>query len=219
MWPLFKKECLLAFRNRGELANPLIFFVMVVTLLPLGIGPESDRLSDIAAGMIWVVALLASLLSVDKLFRSDYDDGSLEQLLLRPGTLVFPVLIKVFCHWLVSGLPLAFIAPLLALMLSLPLQGFFILWLSLLLGTACFSLVGAIGAALTVSLRHSGLLLPLVVMPFYIPVLIFGSAAVHNSVAGLNPWGSMAVVGAFLAVSVALAPLAIIMGLRISVED
>jgi len=219
LWSLFKRECLLAYRNRGELANPLLFFVMVITLLPLGIGPDSSILKLIAAGMIWVVALLASLLSADQLFRSDYDDGSLEQMLLLPGGLVFPVLIKMFCHWLVSGLPLTLIAPLLAVMLSLPVEGLWILWLSLLLGTACFSLIGGIGSALTVSLRHNGLLLPLVVMPLYIPVLIFGSAAVHNSLSGFSPWGPMAVLGAFLALALALAPLAVAAGLRIAIDD
>lgn len=219
LWPFFKRECLLAFRNRGELVNPLLFFVMVVSLLPLGLGPAPEMLKNLAGGLIWVMALLSSLLAAEQIFRSDYDDGSLEHLLLSPGVLIFPVLVKVFVHWLSSGLPLALLAPLLGLMLGLPANVTYILVGSLLLGTACFSLIGSIGAALTVSLRHSGVLLPLVVMPLYIPVLIFGTAAVHNAQAGLEPSAQLAVLGALLAFALVMAPFAIIAGLRIAVDD
>ena len=215
---LLRKELLLAFRQRSDLVNPLLFFVMVITMVPIGVSPDADVLVTLGGGMIWVVALLASLLSMDSLFRADYEDGSLEQWLLLPQPLLLPVLIKIFVHWLCSGLPLALIAPVLALMLALPEGVFGILLVSLLIGTACFSLIGAIGAALTVALHRNSLLLSLIVMPLYIPVLIFGSSAVQNTLVGVSAAGPLAVLGAILALSVALAPFAIIGGLRIGIE-
>ncbi len=215
---MLKRELILAYRKRGDLANPLLFFVMVISLVPLGISPDSSLLALLGSGMIWVVALLASLLSMDSLFRGDYEDGSLEQLLLMPQALLAPVLMKILAHWLMTGVPLALIAPLLAVMLSVPGEALGVLLLSLLVGTACFSLVGAIGAALTVALRRASLLLSLVVIPLYIPVLIFGTAAVHNAASGLSSAGPLAILGAFLALAIALAPFAIIAGLRIGVD-
>ena len=179
-----RRDLLLAYRNRGEMINPLVFFVMVVTLVAFSVGPEERVLAPLAGGIIWVMALLASLLSTDSLFRADYEDGSLEQFLLAPGSLYFPVLTRVLAHWLVTGLPLALAAPLLALMLKLPAAGLGTLLLALLPGTLLFSTVGAAGAALTLSARRGGLLLSLVVMPLYIPVLIFGTAAVNYAVEG-----------------------------------
>ena len=152
-----RRDLLLAYRRRGEAASPLIFFVMVSTLIPLGITPESARLAEIAPGIIWVMALLATLLSTDSLFASDYQDGSLEQLLISPQLLAMPVLGKVTAHWMVTGLPLTLASPLLGLMLSLPAAGYVPMMASLAIGTACLSLVGSVGAALTVSLRKGGL--------------------------------------------------------------
>src|SRR5690606_27642233 len=174
-----RRDLVLALRQRGELLNPLVFFVGASSSIPLGIRAESSLLATSAPGMIWVMALLATLLSLEGLFRSDFEDGSLEQLLIVPQPLYLALLAKIAVHWLVTGLPLTLLAPLLGVMLSLAAQGFAPLFLSLLLGTACMSLVGAVGAALTVALRKGGLLLSLIVMPLYIPVLIFGTSAVH----------------------------------------
>jgi len=217
-WATFKRDGLIAVRHRGEMANPIMFFLMVITMVPLGISPEKAVLAMLAPGMIWVVALLATLLSLDGLFRSDFEDGSLEQLLMSPQPLYFQVLAKVSVHWLVTGLPLTIMAPLLGVMLSLPSAGFAPLLASLLLGTACLSLIGSIGAALTVALRKGGLLLSLIIMPLYTPVLIFGASAVNSAVEGFPIGGQLAVLGAFLAVSIILAPLAAAGALRISVN-
>lgn len=211
-----RRDLLIAFRHRGEMANPILFFLMVITMVPLGISPEASVLSELAAGMIWVVALLATLLSLDGLFRSDFEDGSLEQLLISPQMLYFQVLAKVLVHWLTTGLPLTIMAPLLGVMLSLPEEGYVTLLVSLLLGTASLSLIGAIGSALTVSLRKGGLLLSLIIMPLYVPVLIFGASAVNSVIEGFPVGGQLAVLGAFLAMATILAPLAAAGALRIS---
>lgn len=211
-----RRDLLLSFRNQGELANPLVFFLMVITMVPLGISPEPEVLALLAPGMIWVVALLATLLSLDGLFRSDFEDGSLEQLLLMPQPLYFQVLAKVLVHWLTTGLPLTLLAPLLGVMLALPEAGYLPLCASLLLGTGTLSLIGAIGAALTVSLRKGGLLLSLIIMPLYVPVLIFGASTVRNAIDGFAVAGQLAVLGAFLAAAIVLAPLAAAGALRIS---
>jgi heme exporter protein B len=215
---LLQRDLTLAFRNRGELTNPLVFFLMVIAMVPLGVSPESKVLANLAAGMIWVVALLATLLSLDSLFRNDFDDGSLEQILISPHPLYFIVLVKVFVHWLVTGLPLALISPLLGVMLFLPDAGFLPLCLSLLMGTAVLSLIGAIGAALTVALRKGGLLLSLIIMPLYVPVLIFGASVVRTAIDGFPVAGELAVLGAFLAMAIVLAPIAAAGALRISVN-
>ncbi len=213
-----RRDLLVAFRHRGEMANPIMFLLMVITMVPLGISPESAVLATLAPGMIWVVALLATLLSLDGLFRSDYEDGSLEQLLMSPQPLFFQVLAKVLVHWLVTGLPLTLMSPLMGVMLSLPAAGYWPLMGSLLLGTASLSLIGAIGAALTVALRKGGLLISLIIMPLYVPVLIFGSSAVGSAIDGFPMGGQMAILGAFLALAVILAPLAAAGALRISVN-
>ncbi|MGY8850648.1 MAG: heme exporter protein CcmB [Pseudomonadales bacterium] len=211
-----RRDLLLAYRRRGEAASPLIFFVMVSTLIPLGITPESARLAEIAPGIIWVMALLATLLSTDSLFASDYQDGSLEQLLISPQLLAMPVLGKVTAHWMVTGLPLTLASPLLGLMLSLPAAGYVPMMASLAIGTACLSLVGSVGAALTVSLRKGGLLLSLLVMPLYMPVIIFGSATVQNAIDGFAWSGPLAILGAMLAAAIALCPLAAAGALRLT---
>lgn len=216
---LIRRDVLIALRRRAEVANPLLFFLMVCTLFPLGIGPEPARLAALAPGVIWVVALLACLLASDGLFRSDYDDGSLEQMLLSPASLYLLALAKSVAHWLVAGLPLVVMSPLMAVLLQLPGAAIPALALSLLLGTAVLSLVGAIGAALTVGLRRGGLLIALIVLPLYIPVLIFGASAVQAAADGFGSAGQLAVLGALLALAVPLAPLAVAGGLRISVDN
>ena len=211
-----RRDLLLAYRRRGEAASPLIFFVMVSTLIPLGITPESARLAEIAPGIIWVMALLATLLSTDSLFASDYQDGSLEQLIISPQLLAMPVLGKVTAHWMVTGLPLTLASPLLGLMLALPAAGYVPMMASLAIGTACLSLVGSVGAALTVSLRKGGLLLSLLVMPLYMPVIIFGSATVQSAIDGFAWSGPLAILGAMLAAAIALCPLAAAGALRLT---
>ena len=211
-----RRDLLLAYRRRGEAASPLVFFVMVSTLIPLGITPESARLAEIAPGIIWVMALLATLLSTDSLFASDYQDGSLEQLLISPQLLAMPVLGKITAHWMVTGLPLTLASPLLGLMLSLPAQGYGPMMASLAIGTACLSLVGSVGAALTVSLRKGGLLLSLLVMPLYMPIIIFGSATVQSAIDGFAWSAPLAILGAMLAAAIALCPLAAAGALRLT---
>ena len=211
-----RRDLLLAYRRRGEAASPLIFFIMVSTLIPLGITPESARLAEIAPGIIWVMALLATLLSIDGIFANDYQDGSLEQLLISPHLLAMPILGKTAAHWMVTGLPLTLASPLLGVMLSLPAQGYVPMVASLALGTGCLSLIGSVGAALTVSLRKGGLLLSLLVMPLYMPVIIFGSATVQSAIDGFAWSGPLAILGAMLAASIALCPLAAAGALRIT---
>ena len=196
--------------------NPLVFFLIAITMVPLGISPEHKVLALLAPGMIWVMALLATLLSLDGLFRSDFEDGSLEQMLISPQPLYFTVLAKVLVHWLVTGLPVTLLAPLLGVMLALPAEGYWPLCVSLLLGTACMSLVGAVGAALTVALRKGGLLLSLIVMPLYVPILIFGASAVQNATLGAAVNAQLAILGAFLAAALVLAPLATAGALRVA---
>jgi len=205
---LLRRDLLIAIRHRGEMANPLIFFVMVGTLIPLAVGPDPARLAQMAAGIIWVMALLASLLAIDGLFLSDFEDGTLEQLLVSPRPLWLLVLAKILAHWLVTGLPLTLFSPLLGLMLALPASAWDVLVLGLALGTAALSLIGAIGAALTVALRKGGLLLSLIVMPLYMPVLIFGASSLQQAAQGGTSAGALAILGALLAFSLLLAPFA-----------
>lgn len=212
----FRRDFTLAIRHSGELLNPLVFFLIAGSLIPLAIGPDSALLAQVAPGVIWVMALLATLLSLDGIFQSDFEDGSLEQMLVSPQPMYLTVLAKISVHWLLTGLPLTLLAPILGIMLSLPSQGFVPLWLSLLLGTASMSLVGAVGAALTVTLRRSGLLLSLIVMPLYIPVLIFGSSAVQSGTEGGPIQMQLAVLGALLALAIVLAPFAAAGALRLS---
>lgn len=218
-WQSLKREFLIGFRNRSELANPLIFFLSIVIFIPLGISPDPKILANLAPGMIWIIALLATLLSLDRLFQGDYDDGSLEQMLVSGQPLYWLVLAKAGVHWIMTGLPLTVLSPILGGMMSLPSEGFTPLVLSLLLGTGALSLLGSIGAALTVALRRGGLLLSLIIMPFYIPVLIFGAGAVTAAVAGAAYSGQIAVLGAILIFSLALSPFAAAGALRVSVGN
>lgn len=213
-----KRDLLLAFRHRNDIVNPLAFFLMVAVLFPLGVSPEAKFLAQVAPGVIWVAALLATLLSMDGIFRTDFDDGSLEQMLVSPQSLLLLVLAKVFSHWLISGFCLALMSPLLAMMLFLPSQGLFALVVSLLLGTPTLSLIGAIGAGLTVGLRKGGILISLLVLPLYIPVLIFGAGTVQAGTMGMPIGGYLALLGAVLVLCMMLAPFAIVAALKISVR-
>lgn len=210
-----KRDLLLSYRRLGEAASPLMFFLLVSILIPLGVSPDPGRLAELAPGIIWVMALLATLLSTEGLFATDHQDGSLEQMLIAPQLLALPVLGKVTAHWLMTGLPLTLVSPLIGLMLSLPSVAVVPMMASLAVGTACLSLVGAVGAALTVSLRKGGLLLSILVIPLYIPVIIFGSAAVQTAVDGFNWLGPLAILAAMLCVAIALCPLAIAGALRL----
>ncbi|GAB1266251.1 heme exporter protein CcmB [Aurantivibrio infirmus] len=213
-----RRDLLIAYRHLGEMCNPLIFFLIAIALIPLGVTPDPDILSRLAPGMIWVMALLATLLSMDTLFRSDYDDGTLEQLLVSPQPLYLLVFGKVFIHWLTTGLPLTLLSPLLGMWLSLPAEGYLPLVLSLLIGTITLSMIGGIGAGLTVALRKGGVLISLIIMPMYIPVLIFGTGAVTNAIQGLPFGGLLAILGAFTALSMGLAPLATASAIKISIN-
>ena len=207
-----------ALRRPGDIVNPLVFFLMVVTLFPLGLGPDPDVLADLAPGIVWVVALLSSLLVSGRLFQSDFEDGTLEQLALAPHPLALSVLAEIASHWLLSGVVLALVSPVFALMLSMPVQAIPVLMASLLLGTLCLSLFGAIGAALTVGLRRGGVLLSLLIIPLTVPVLIFGTSAVREAVLGYDPGSWLALLGALGLVGLVVAPIAAAAGLRISLE-
>ncbi|MCG9698483.1 heme exporter protein CcmB [Shewanella sp. Isolate11] len=213
---LLKRDLQIAIRHKGDIFNPLLFFILVVTLFPLGIGPEPQVLSRVAPGIIWVAALLASMLSLERLFKADFVDGSLEQMLLSPQPLPLMVLAKVLAHWLLTGVPLILVAPLLAVLLHLESNSYGALIATLALGTPVLSLLGAIGVALTVGLRKGGVLLSLLILPLYIPVLIFATSAIDA--AGLNlPYsGHLAIIGAMLVGSLILAPFAIGASLRVS---
>lgn len=215
---VLRRELLIAYRNSADLLNPLIFFVIVISLFPLGVSPSGPILSQIAPGVIWVAALLATLLSMDSLFRSDYDDGSLELMTFSREPLVLLVLGKIVSHWLVTGVPLAVLSPVLALMLFLNFEGAWALFLSLILGTPILSLLGAIGASLTVGLRKGGLLIAVLILPLYVPVLILATAMVQAGAQAVDYTGHMLWLGAILAASIGFAPIAASAGVRISLS-
>jgi heme exporter protein B len=212
------RDLILAWRRRADVLATLFFFIIVTSLFPLGIGPERELLRTIAAGVVWVAALLASMLSLGRTFGNDYQDGTLEQLLLTPQPAYTVVLAKVLAHWLVAELPLVIIAPVLGLQFGLPQNSLAIIVVSLLLGTPVLSVIGSIGAALTLGLRAANVLVALLVLPLYIPVLIFGSGAVQASVAGTSAQAWLLLLGATLIVSLVFAPWATGAALRISVE-
>ena len=216
-WQVLRRDLRLAARQPGEWLNPLIFFVMVIALVPLAIGPAPERLREMAAGIIWIAALLAVLLAMDGLFRGDHDDGTLEQLLLAPAPLPLLVLAKVLAHWLQTGLSLTVLAPLAAVLLNLPASAVPVLCATLLCGTLTLSLISAIGAALTVGLRRGGLLVPLITLPLHIPVLIFATASVKADQTGLPVTGLLTLLLALLLLALLLAPLAAAASLRLSV--
>jgi heme exporter protein B len=215
---LLWRDLTLAFRRRTEILNPLLFFVLVTTLFPLGIGAEPALLRAVGPGIIWVAALLAAMLSLDSVFRSDFEDGSLEQFLISAQPLSILVLAKVVAHWLITGLPLLVVAPLLGLLLDLPAASSVTLMVTLALGTPVLSLIGAIGVALTVGLRRGGVILSLLVLPLYVPVLIFAANAVESAGAGLSIGAHLSMLSALLALSVSLSPLATAAALKISLS-
>ncbi len=215
---VFVRELRLAFRHLSDVVNPLVFFVIVVSLFPLGIRPEPDTLRLLAPGVIWIAALLATLLSLDAIFRTDFEDGTLEQMLLSAKPLALLVLAKALAHWVISGLPLLVLGPLLGLLLALPGTALTALTLTLALGTPTLSLIGAIGTGLTVSIKRSGALLSLLVLPLYVPVLIFGANAVDAAANGLPIKGQVLMLAAILALAVTLAPLAAASALRVSMD-
>ena len=215
---LVLRDLRLALRQGGDAAMVVAFFALTVILFPFGVGPEAELLARIAAGILWVTALLAALLSLERLFQADWEDGSLEALALMPLPLEAQVLAKCLAHWLVAGLPLILIAPLLALLLHLDRAGYPALLLSLLLGTPSLSLVGAMGAALSLGARRGGVLLSLLVLPLYIPVLIFGVAAVEAAIGGFGARPHLLLLGALLAGALVLAPVAAAAALRQALE-
>lgn len=212
------RDLLIAFKRKNDILNPFMFFVIVVSLFPLAISPEPSKLSEISAGVVWIAVLLSAMLSMDSLFRADFEDGSLEMLLLSPHPLFFLVLAKNLSHWLVSGLPVVLASPLLGYMLNLPSASYTTLFLSLLIGTPTLSLIGSIAVALTVGLGSRGLILAVITLPFSVPVLIFGTLAVQASATGLPAGGYLALMLALLAGSLSLAPLTSAAALRISVS-
>jgi heme exporter protein B len=213
-----RRDLTLALRRRSDVLTTFFFFIIVVSLFPLGVGPQSNTLRAIAPGVVWVAALLASMLALVRLFASDFDDGTLEQLALSPQPLLLLVVAKVLAHWLVSGLPLVLVAPLLGLQFDLPAAALRVMSLALLLGTPCLSLIGAIGAALTLGVRGAGGLLALLVLPLYIPVLIFGAGAVSATLGGMSASGHLSVLGACLLIAVVLGPWAAAAAVRIALE-
>jgi heme exporter protein B len=215
---VIRRDLVLAMRRRADVLATLIFFVMVVSLFPLGVGPELDMLRKMAAGVLWVAALLASMLSLGRLFSADYLDGTLEQMMLAPQSLSMLVLGKMTAHWMVSGLPLVLLAPVLGLQFDMSARALGVLIVGLLLGTPILSMVGAIGAALTLGLRGGGVLLSLLVLPLCIPVLIFGTGAVEAVAGGLSVASHLSLLGALLVLALVFTPWVTAQALRISME-
>lgn len=213
-----RRDLLLAARHRSEVLTAMFFFVVVVSLFPLGIGPESALLRRIAPGVLWVAALLSTLLGLPRLFAADFADGTLEQMALSPQPFALLMTGKIMAHWLLSGLPLVLLAPVLGLQFDLPADALGVLMLALLLGTPLLSLIGAIGAALTLGVRGSGVLLSLVVLPLYVPTLIFGAGAVEAHIAGLGAGGHLSILAAMLALALFFAPWATTAALRIAMD-
>jgi heme exporter protein B len=217
-WLLTLRDLRLALRRRGEWLQPLIFFVIVATLFPLTMDPELSRLRDVAPGILWVAALLSSLLALDLLFRDDAHDGSLEQLALSGVPFAWLLLAKTLAHWLLTGLPLVLIAPLVAAALGVPSNALLPVQSALFLGSVALSLVGAIGAGLTLGLRRGGVLLALLVLPLCVPILIFGARATALAIDGRSTAGALYLLAAFVVLAATLAPLAVAAAVRISLE-
>ncbi|MBB1201429.1 heme exporter protein CcmB [Enterobacteriaceae bacterium 89] len=218
MFSVFRHELRIAWRYRAELINPLWFFLIAIALFPLAVGPESSLLARIAPGIIWVIALLASLMAFERLFRDDFLDGSLEQLMLLPVPLPAVVLAKVLAHWTVTGLPLLVLSPLATLLLGMDFHGWTVMAWTLLLGTPVLSFLGALGVALTLRLQRGGVLLSVLVLPLCIPLLIFATAALDAGHQGQPVGGYLAVLGAMLTASTTFLPFATAAALRISVQ-
>lgn len=218
MWAILRRDLLVVMRRKSEVLTALFFFVIVCSLFPLGIGPEPDLLRKIAPGVLWVCALLATMLGLQRMFAADHADGTLEQMAISPTSLVWLVVGKIGAHWLVAGLPLVLMAPVLGLQFDLDAEALGVLVLALLLGTPVLSLIGAIGAALTLGVRGGGVLLSLLVLPLYIPVLIFGAGAVESHIAGLGAGGHLSLLAALLVLAAFFAPWATTAALRIALE-
>lgn len=215
---VLERDLLIALRRRADVLTTFFFFVIVVSLFPLGIGPEPETLREIAPGVVWVSALLAAMLSLARMFSGDFADGTLEQLVLAPQPLTLLVLAKVAAHWMATGLPLVLIGPLLGLQFGLPAAALQVLVISLLIGTPALSMIGAVGAALTLGVRGGGALVSLLVLPLYVPVLIFGAGAVAATVDGTGAGGHLSLLGAMLMLSLVFTPWAIAVALKISLE-
>lgn len=215
---VIRRDLLLAMRRRADVLTTLVFFVMVVSLFPLGVGPEPEMLRKMASGVVWVAALLASMLSLPRMFSADYQDGTLEQMLLAPQSLTALVLGKIVAHWMLSGLPLVLIAPVLGLQFDMSAQALGMLVLALLLGTPILSMIGAVGAALTLGLRGGGVLVSLLVLPLCIPVLIFGAGAVEAVTSGMSAVSNLSLLAAFMLFALVFTPFVAAQALRISME-
>ena len=215
---VIRRELLIALRRKSDVLNPLWFFILVIMLFPLALGSEPQLLARMAPGIIWVAALLSSLLSLERLFRDDFMDGSLEQMMLSPTPLGLLVCAKVVAHWLLTGLPILVISPVLGVLLSLDFNTYFSVFFTLLIGTPVLSFVGAIGVALTVGLRKGGVLLSLLILPLYMPVLIFATSAIDAAGMALPYVGQLQILGAFLLGAVTLTPFAISASLRVSIN-
>lgn len=215
---IIKRDITIAMRRRGDVLVPLMFFAIVVALFPLGVGPDPTLLKTMAPGILWVAALLATMLSIGRMFRDDYLDGTLEQWLLAPQPLVVLVLAKICAHWILTALPLILVSPILAIQLHLPLSAIPMLMLTLLLGTPILSFLGAIGSALTLGVRGSGVLVSLLVLPLYTPVLIFGASALTASIVGDPIAGHLYLLAAGVVMVLTLAPWAIAGALRVSLD-
>ena len=215
---VLQRDLRLAMRRKSEVLTAVFFFVVVASLFPLAIGPEADMLRKIAPGILWVGALLASLLSLGRLFAADYQDGTLEQMALSPTPMPLLVAAKVLAHWLLSGLPLALLSPVLALQFDLDSGAMWVLFTSLLLGTALLSFLGAVGAALTLGVRGGEVLLSLLILPLYIPALVFGSGAVEAQMVGMGYGAQMSILSAMLLLAAFFGPWACALALRIALE-
>jgi heme exporter protein B len=215
---IIRRDLLLAMRRKSEVLTALFFFIIVVSLFPLGIGPETALLRKIAPGILWVAALLATMLGLARLFAPDHADGTLEQMVLAPAPLGLLVTGKIIAHWITTGLPLVLLAPVLGIQFDLDTGALGILVVALLLGTPLLSLIGAIGAALTLGVRGGGVLLSVLVLPLYVPALIFGAGAVEAHISGLGAGGHLSLLAALLALAVFFAPWATTAALRIALE-
>ena len=212
------RDLLLAFRRRSDIANTVLFFILVVSLFPFGVGPEPNLLRAVAPGVLWVAALLASMLALSRMFAGDHADGTLEQMVMSSVPLSIVVFGKVAAHWLVTGVPLVILAPVLALQFGMPTEAYGTLMLSLALGTPVLSLIGAIGAALTLGVRGSGVLTALLVLPLYVPVLILGAGAVDGAAAGLDVSAHLLLMGALLVFAMVFSLWPVAAALRVALE-
>ena len=217
-WILVQRDLLMAWRRSSDIFSVVMFFVLAVVLFPLGVGPELDTLRKIAPGIIWVAALLAAMLSLDQLFQSDADDGSLDLLLLAPIPLETIVIAKCCAHWMVTGLPLILVAPILGILLNLPLSGFAVMIITLVISTPTISLLGSVGAALTIGARRGGVLVALLILPLLTPILIMSANAVDLALVGLNYTPLIALLGAFFLICLVVCPFVAAAALRLAEE-